>query len=158
MRLFVAALAFSLALAACDAQGEMNPPLPEIELSVGPAKIRLEIARSSEEQRLGLMNRARLDEGRGMIFIFNDERVAQFWMKNTSIPLSIAFVSKSGIIQSIKDMEPFDLSTTQADGNRYSKYAIEAPKGWFARAGVREGDSIDVAALLARIAELEKSR
>ena len=86
------------------------------------------------------MHRESIPENHGMLFIWPDERVRSFWMRNTSIPLSIAFADAGGTIVSIAFLEPF-----REDGvssGRPARYALETNWGWFSRNGVRVGDRI----------------
>jgi uncharacterized membrane protein (UPF0127 family) len=75
-----------------------------------------------------------------MLFVFENEEHLSFWMKNTYIPLSIAFVSSGGRITEIRDMEPLDLSPVCSA--YAARYALEVPRGWFGRAGIRPGDRL----------------
>jgi uncharacterized membrane protein (UPF0127 family) len=104
--------------------------------------IRTELAKSEQEQRVGLMFRKTLADGAGMIFIFPSDRVLSFWMKNTLIPLSIAYISRDGTIAEIHDMTA--LSTRAIQSRRSLRYALEVPQGWFTKMGIAEGDKIDV--------------
>ena len=92
------------------------------------------------EGQWGLMNRNSLPDGEGMLFIFENEQFLSFWMKNTTIPLSIAFIASDGRILDIKDMRPLDESSVLS--SRPAKYALEVPQGWFDRAGIRTGDRL----------------
>jgi uncharacterized membrane protein (UPF0127 family) len=96
-----------------------------------------ELAVSAEEQRMGLMFRKKLDDGRGMLFVYQRDQILSFWMKNTIIPLSIAFISRDGRIIEIRDMQPQSLETIRS--SRSVRYALEAPRGWFERAGISAG-------------------
>jgi uncharacterized membrane protein (UPF0127 family) len=100
----------------------------------------IEIARTDTERSQGLMNRKTLDDGKAMLFVFDRDRILSFWMKNTLIPLSIAFISAEGKILEIRDMEPKSLTTIYS--NRSARYALEAPRGWFDRAGISLGDRL----------------
>jgi len=104
------------------------------------AVVKAEIAVSAEERAKGLMYRKSLKDGYGMFFVFEKDEVMSFWMKNTYIPLSIAFIAANGKIIDIKDMYPLD--TNSVYSSRSVRYALETPQGWFLRAGVKEGDSI----------------
>ena len=128
-----------LTLAACAAQ-KGNPPLRTERLSIGPAEVTAEIARTPEERELGLMFRKELADGKGMLFVFDADERLSFWMKNTLVPLSIAYISSDGTIREILDMEPRSLAPVPS---QYSvRYALEVPQGWFSRAGVRVGDRV----------------
>ncbi|MDR3171556.1 MAG: DUF192 domain-containing protein [Treponema sp.] len=100
----------------------------------------IEIARSDTERSRGLMNRKTLDDGKAMLFVFDRDRILSFWMKNTLIPLSVAFISSEGKILEIRDMEPKSLTTIYS--SRSARYALEAPRGWFDRAGISLGDRL----------------
>jgi len=104
------------------------------------AVVKAEIAVSSEERQQGLMNRKKLPDGEGMLFIFERDQILYFWMKNTYIPLSIAYITHNGIIIEIKDMFPLD--ETAVVSSRSVRYALEVPQGWFSRAGVKTGDIV----------------
>jgi uncharacterized membrane protein (UPF0127 family) len=105
----------------------------------GQAVIQAELARTPEERGRGLMFRKNLPDGEGMLFIFERDEPLSFWMKNTLIPLSIAFIASNGRIIEIKNMQPHDLSSVKS--SRSVRYALEVPQGWFDRAGVRPGDT-----------------
>jgi uncharacterized membrane protein (UPF0127 family) len=104
------------------------------------ATIKAETAVTPEERSRGLMERKKLNDGEGMIFIFERNEILSFWMKNTFIPLSIAFIAQDGRIIDIKDMQPLDLSSVVS--SRAVRYALEVPQGWFSRAGIRTGDIV----------------
>jgi uncharacterized membrane protein (UPF0127 family) len=109
------------------------------------AVVRVEIARTDEERAQGLMNRKKLSDGRGMLFVFEEDQVRSFWMKDTYIPLSIAFITWDGRIVDIKDMYPHD--EISVSSNRSVRYALEVPQGWFSRAGVQTGDTVKLTAI-----------
>jgi uncharacterized membrane protein (UPF0127 family) len=104
--------------------------------------ITVEIARTEEERSKGLMHREQLLDGAGMIFVFDYDQQVSFWMKNTIIPLSIAFISADGRILEIKDMYPLDLNSVHS--SRSVRYALETPQGWFTRAGITAGDVVNI--------------
>ncbi|MDR2444402.1 MAG: DUF192 domain-containing protein [Spirochaetaceae bacterium] len=99
-----------------------------------------ELAVTAEEQRMGLMFRKNLDDGCGMLFVYQRDQILSFWMKNTIIPLSIAFISRDGRIIEIRDMRPQSLETVRS--SRSVRYALEAPQGWFERAGISAGCAV----------------
>ena len=108
----------------------------------------VEVAETPEQQARGLMYRTELAENRGMVFLFPRATDAGFWMKNTKIPLSIAFFDKNGRIVRILQMDPCTLPPEESDrcpvyapGTAYVG-ALEVNQGWFAARGVKEGDSI----------------
>jgi uncharacterized membrane protein (UPF0127 family) len=131
-------LAAAAALHACAAPAQ--PPLPAIPLHVGTHAIRAELADTPETLREGLMDRDRLADGDGMLFVLGDPDIYCFWMKNTRIPLSIAFMDAAGRIESIQDMQPQSLDPHCPV--RPVVAALEMNQGWFGRAGVRAGDRV----------------
>jgi len=106
------------------------------------AVIKAEIAKTQEERNKGLMYRKSLQDGQGMLFIFEKDDVLSFWMKNTFVPLSIAFITYDGRIIDIKDMYPHD--TNSVKSSRSARYALETPQGWFSRVGVNTGDIVKI--------------
>lgn len=126
-----------LLTAGCRAESE----LPTAEIEVGQDTYTVEIARSSEEHQQGLMHRDTLGEYAGMLFVFERDRHLSFWMKNTYIPLSIAYISKDGVIRSIHDMQPESLRSIESEVA--VRFALELPQGAFARSGAAAGDRIE---------------
>ncbi len=113
--------------------------LDKVVLSIGGHQVTAEVARTDSERERGLMGRTHLDLAQGMLFIFDRDDHLEFWMKNTPLPLSIAFLSAEGKILEIRDMEPFDLRTIRS---RFSvRYALEMNKGAFQKLGISEGDA-----------------
>ncbi len=147
--LFVVALVCAAA-ASCQ---KGNPKLKTKTLSIATASgatviVEAEIADKPDTREKGLMFRKNIPDGTGMLFVFEEDRVLRFWMKNTPSPLSIAYIDWKGEIKDILDMKPFDLSDVCASG--YVRYALEVPQGWFGRAGVKVGDKLDLLPLQAR--------
>ena len=116
--------------------------LPRVTLHVGKATLSTEVAATGPQQELGLMNRKQLGDNDGMIFLLPHIETATFWMKNTLIPLSIAFLDKDGIILEIHDMKPLDESITRSDSNQIA-YALETNLHWFALNGIKPGDKVE---------------
>lgn len=108
----------------------------------------VEVARTEREKERGLMFRERLGKDEGMLFIYEEEGILSFWMKNTRLPLSIAFLTGSGEIIDIQDMEPFSLRNHRS--SLPAKYALEVNRGWFGRNGIRVGHKINLPATLAK--------
>jgi len=129
-------------LAACASQKLETAVLSIDRVDSTPVEITVEIARTEAERAKGLMHRKNLPDGKGMIFIFDRDQQMSFWMKNTVIPLSIAFIASTGRIIEIRDMQPLDLSAVKS--SRSVRYALEMPQGWFDRAGVKPGDVISM--------------
>lgn len=122
----------------------VSPVLPEgllkIPLYLRDKVIQVEVAKTPEERAQGLMGRKRLGQSEGMLFIFDTEDYHSFWMKNTLIALSIAFIDKEGRIVTIADMKPLTL-----DSHAPSKpvlYALEMNRGWFSANGIKAGDTV----------------
>jgi uncharacterized protein len=129
---FVAAAGFAHATAAAD--------LPTATLTIGTHKLVAEVVTTPELRAQGLMNRFSLKPDHGMLFIFERPEPLGFWMKNTFIPLSIAFIGADGRIVNIEDMKP------QSEATHWSKgpalYALEMKKGWFAERGIGPGAAV----------------
>lgn len=102
----------------------------------------VEISDTAKKRELGLMFRNKLAQNLGMLFIFENERILSFWMKNTKIPLSIAFINSKKIIVDIQDMEPMTENEHRA---RFPAiYGLEANQGWFKRHNIRIGDRVSM--------------
>jgi uncharacterized membrane protein (UPF0127 family) len=104
------------------------------------AKLLAEVADSDTERERGLMFRKDLADGAGMLFVFPSDQRLAFWMKNTQVPLSIAWIDSDGTISRMQDMTPFSLAPVESD--RFVRYALEVPQGWFVRSGVQAGDRV----------------
>ncbi|HET9651314.1 MAG TPA: DUF192 domain-containing protein [Usitatibacter sp.] len=102
--------------------------------------LKVEVASSEPQRMQGLMYRRKLGHNEGMLFIFDEPAYHAMWMKNTLIPLSVAFIDAKGEILNILDMEPQTLDTHMAAGP--ATYAIETNKGWFAENQVKPGDKV----------------
>ncbi|MEE0887200.1 MAG: DUF192 domain-containing protein [Treponema sp.] len=101
-----------------------------------------EIAIKPEDRNRGFMERKNIPQGTGMLFVFENDQILNFWMKNTPTPLSIAYISKDGKIKDILDMQPFSLADITSSG--YVRYALEVPQGWFKKNGISVGDAIKI--------------
>lgn len=112
----------------------------KIPLYIHQKEIRVEVAQTPEERSRGLMGRKHLGKDEGMLFAFETEDYHGFWMKDTVIPLSIAFIDKDGRIVWITDMKPLTLDSHVPP--RPVLYALEMNKGWFSSHGVRAGDVV----------------
>jgi uncharacterized protein len=132
--------ALALAFAARAAQAQPQPPLPRIELQAGIHLIRAEVAADSGTRAMGLMSRERLGPNEGMIFVFQEKAGQCFWMKNTVIPLSIAFINDDGSIANIADMKPLDETSHCSD--KPVRFALEMEQGWFAKRGLKSGSAL----------------
>ncbi|MGS2719848.1 DUF192 domain-containing protein [Paraglaciecola aestuariivivens] len=114
----------------------------QVEIKINEQTYSLEYAHTFEQRALGLMHRESLCDDCGMLFKFEYQRLAGMWMKNTLIPLDVAFISKNGTITDIKTMQPHDLNTTSA--SKPVLYAWEMNRGWFEKQGIKVGDSISL--------------
>jgi len=110
----------------------------EAKLKIGDHKLTVEVADAPGEQVMGLMNRDSLPADRGMIFVFEEPKKAFFWMKNTSIPLDVAFLDSEGVILEILPLVPFE-ETRVASKSDQVAYAIETNRDWFASRGLKPG-------------------
>jgi hypothetical protein len=115
-------------------------PLLTYPLRVGGQTVRAEVANTPETRLKGLMFRTRLAASSGMIFIFPESRPISMWMKNTPIPLSVAFIDSTGRIINIEMMQPHSEQTHAS--KRPAKYALEVNQGWFREHGIKAGDQV----------------
>ena len=118
------------------------------KLKIGNISLNVEVAKTESEQSQGLMGRKALPNNQGMLFEYPNEQNLSFWMKNTSIPLSIAFIDESGAILEILDLEPFN--ETSVSSKSRAKYALEVNKGWFGENNINVGDVVDCGNLKSR--------
>ena len=111
--------------------------LPTVQLSTGMHLIRAEVANSMGTRMEGLMYRKSMPQGSGMVFVFEENAAHCTWMKNTLIPLSVAFIDEAGAIINIADMKPHSEQSHCAASP--ARYALEMNKGWFAQRGIKPG-------------------
>ena len=137
MKWTLIAAACMLAASATQAQ---PAELPTTALTIGTHKLTAEVATTPDQRSVGLMNRFSLKPDHGMLFVFERNEPLSFWMKNTYIPLSIAFIAPDGRIVNIEDMKPQTEETHWSRGP--AMYALEMKKGWFASKGVRPGSKL----------------
>lgn len=133
MKILRFVLVFSLAFASM-AQAD------SLTLKIGKKTVQAEIADTPEARERGLMHRSQLCADCGMLFVFSVAKQYGFWMKNTPLPLSIAFISGDGRIINITEMQPETSDVHYAEGN--ALYALEMNSGWFAANGVKPGDEV----------------
>ena len=148
MRTLAAILSVALlVLPACGGEGDDAPaaesPAVVIETDERRVRVRVEIADSAAERERGLMGRTSLADDAGMVFLYPDDTTGGFWMKDTLIPLSIAFYDEDGTILRILDMEPCRAEPCEVyePGVAY-RGALEVNQGAFERWGVSEGDDV----------------
>lgn len=135
------AAATAMALVAIAPSAYAQNKLPFTELSAGIHTIRAEIAATEESSRTGLMHRESMKPNEGMLFVFDAPDQQCFWMRNTLIPLSIAFIKDDGTISNIADMTPMSTDTHCSRGA--VRYGLEMNQGWFSERGVTAGDRIN---------------
>ena len=136
---------FLTCLLSCAGQERFEKKEITIQSRAGAVIINAEIARTTAQHQQGLMYRRELKDGYGMLFIFERDEFLSFWMKNTLIPLSIAYIASDGRILEIYDMAPENLNPVRS--SRSVRYALEVPQGWFSRAGLGPGDMLDISRL-----------
>lgn len=130
---FVAAVFGTLLAVAAGAQESM----PSIELTAGFHRIEAEVAAQDRHRQIGLMNRQSMPSQRGMLFVFPQANTHCMWMRNTLIPLSVAFIDEEGRIINIEDMQPH--SEENHCARRPARYALEMNRGWFSQRGIVAG-------------------
>ncbi len=140
MNKFLGTLFFALLLAAGPAVAA-DSALPEIALAINKHTLTAEVAANDNSRTSGLMHRRMLPENRGMLFVFPYTGPLSFWMMNTHVPLSIAFLDDAGVIINIADMKP--LTTDPHPSTRPARYALEMNQGWFAKRGIKAGSKVD---------------
>jgi hypothetical protein len=111
--------------------------LPRVQITAGEHSIQVYVARSDEERALGLMHRRELPKDEGMLFMCDDHAVQKFWMKDTPLPLSIAFLEEDGTILKIADLEPHDLDGESSE--HPVRFVLEVNQGWFDEHGITPG-------------------
>ena len=114
----------------------------QIQLTINDIDLTLEYADTKKLRNRGLMYRKMLCEQCGMLFKFDKEKHVSMWMKNTYLPLDVAFIQQNGIITDIKPMTPHDLTSVTASKNVL--YALEMNQGWFNKHEINVGDKIDI--------------
>ncbi len=115
--------------------------LPTTELTINGHRVTAEVATTVATRAIGLMRRFSLRPDHGMLFVFATPQPLNFWMKNTYVPLSIAFIDQNGRILNIEDMAPQTESTHDSRGP--AMFALEMKKGWFAQFAIKAGDRVD---------------
>jgi len=124
-----------------EASPHLNRPLPHLatlELWIGKATVKAEVARTPTELATGMMFRTNLPPGQGMLFVFPYPSKQEFWMKNTQVPLSLAYISPEGYILEIHRLKPMDETPVPSKGTNV-QFALEVPQGWFEQNGIQPG-------------------
>lgn len=133
--------AFFLTAPLLFSAGTAQPELPVVTLRIGATSLRAEVADDETERSSGLMFRESLAPDSGMLFIMPAIGPASFWMKNTLLPLSIAFLDEHGTILELHDLQPKSEKTLQSRFSRIA-YALEMPQGWFAKKNIWPGERV----------------
>ena len=131
----LAAAVFLLSLASYAAETELVP------LNIGGQPVIAEVAHTPEAREQGLKYRKHLRGNHGMLFIYPQPDRYEMWMKDTSVPLSVAFLDEQGVIINVADMAPFSEEHHQAAAP--AKYALEMPIGWFDKRGIKPGAKVE---------------
>jgi uncharacterized protein len=133
-----------LCAAGCQPKGVDTTPfgLKTVELKILNANLKAEVADTPQASENGLMFRDSLPEDRGMLFVFEQPKTASFWMRNTKIPLSIAYIDSRGKILEIRSLKPLDETAVLSASDRVA-FALEVNQGWFGRHGISPGAQID---------------
>jgi len=134
-KLLAALLALGLSLSA-----RAQEAMPVIELTAGFHRIEAEVAAQDRHRQVGLMHRPTMPAQRGMLFVFPQANTHCMWMRNTYIPLSVAFVDDDGRIINIEDMTPH--SEDNHCARQPARYALEMNRGWFAQRGIAAGSKL----------------
>lgn len=133
---------FTITLISCSAK---KLPIKTITINKADGTtitVKAELAIKPEERNFGFMERKKIPDGTGMLFIFESDQILSFWMKNTPHPLSIAYIDSKGVIKNIFDMTPYSLASVTSTVS--VRYALEVPQGWFKKNNIQEGDSINL--------------
>ena len=120
--------------------GARAAELPTTALSINGHKLVAEVATNNQTRATGLMHRFSLKPDHGMLFVFRDQRPLSFWMKNTFVALSIAYIDARGRIIDIQDMAP--QSEAMHPSSAPAQYALEMKKGWFKERGIQPGAAV----------------
>lgn len=130
----------SAVVALVSTQAALAEGMPRIDLSAGMYRIDAEVAATADEREIGLMHRRNMPAQRGMLFVFDEPGTHCMWMKNTLLPLSVAFLDEQGRILNIEDMAPQTEDSHCAA--RPARYALEMNLGWFRQKGLKAGSRV----------------
>lgn len=122
---------------------EAQPKLRTLELLIGnpPIEVTAEMAISQQQIATGLMHRKSLDGNEGMLFIFDEPKKAAFYMRNTIVPLTVAYLGSSGVIMELHDLEPLNEAPVEAE-SELVRFVLEMPRDWFKKNGVTEAQKV----------------
>lgn len=135
-------LLFVCLVAAGPAQAQDGPQLtlPRTKLSAGIYQIDVQVAQTAKQREIGLMFRTDMPQQEGMLFVFEQPSGLCFWMKNTVLPLTAAFIADDGTIVNLADMKP--QTTNSHCAVRAVRYVLEMNQGWFAKRGIKAGSRL----------------
>jgi len=139
-RIVAALVLTALAITASAQTGQPQTRLPRIELNAGLHRIDAQVASTPQERQIGLMHRPEMPAHEGMLFVFAEPAKQCFWMKNTLLPLTAAFVADDGSIVNLADMQPQD-ETTHCS-SKPVRYVLEMNQGWFTQRGLVAGSKL----------------
>jgi len=140
MKKFCALLLGLAFVASLWAQEGPQTDLPRVKLQSGMYLLDVQVAQTPEQRAIGLMNRQSMPEHEGMLFVFEHSDTQCFWMKNTLLPLSAAFIDNNGNIVNIEDMKPQSLDAHCSA--RPVKFVLEMQQGWFKKRGLKGGSHL----------------
>ncbi|ERJ93332.1 DUF192 domain-containing protein [Treponema lecithinolyticum] len=144
--IFPAFLLFFLAFSvSCTAQGKYKLEKKELTITRSDGttvSIQAELAKTEKQRNFGYMERTHIPKGTGMLFIFEQDQILRFWMKNTPSALSIAFIDSRGTIRELFDMTPYSLANVSSTVS--VRYALEVPQGWFSANGIVPGCTVSL--------------
>lgn len=136
MRLLLSTLLVTL-VGPAMAQSQPQMDLPRAKLSAGMHLIDAQVAQTPEQRQIGLMHRKTMPEPEGMLFVFEQPGTQCFWMKNTLLPLTAAFVADDGRVVNLADMKP--QTTDSHCSTEPVRYVLEMNQGWFSKRGIKAG-------------------
>jgi uncharacterized protein len=135
-----AVIGLAAGVATATAQEVPQPRLPTVTLTAGMHNIVAEVARTPLQRQIGMMMRTAMAQHEGMLFVFDEPSPQCFWMRNTLLPLSIAFIADDGTIVNVAEMQP------KSDDSHCSvkpvRYALEMNQGWFSKRGLKAGTKL----------------
>ena len=134
------AVASSVLALAAHAQGTPQTNLPRIKLQAGMFQIDTQVAQTPDQRSMGLMYRTEMPQHEGMLFVFEQPATQCFWMKNTILPLTAAFVADDGTIVNLADMKP--QTTDSHCSEKPVRFVLEMHQGWFAKKGLKAGSRL----------------
>ncbi|MDP2371179.1 DUF192 domain-containing protein [Rhodoferax sp.] len=130
----------TLLFGVAHAQSGPQLDLPRVTLSAGIHQVDAQVAQTPEQRATGLMFRGEMPQGEGMLFVFEQASAQCFWMKNTLLPLTAAFVTDDGTIVNLADMKP--QTSDSHCSSKPVRFVLEMNKGWFAKKGIKAGSRL----------------